>query len=251
MRSNSVLEKWRNGEKTIGAWLSSDSSYAAEVMSHVGFDWLCVDQQHGVSDYASTFQMLQAISTTNTTPFVRVAWNDSATIMRALDAGAYGIVVPLVNNAEEAQKAVWACRYPPEGGRSSGPNRATLYGGNDYQANANKEIACIVMIETAEAIENLDSILSVEGVDAAYIGPSDLAYALEMTPTGDNNNPEHVKAVETIFDACIRHGVAPGIHTGSTEYTARWLAHGFQMVNLGTDMQFMRTRAADSLDQVR
>ena len=111
MRANPVLEKWRNGEKTIGAWLSSDSSYVAETMGHVGFDWLCIDQQHGISDYASTFQMLQAISTTNTTPFVRVAWNDSATIMRALDAGAYGIVIPLVNNAEEAKKAVWACRY--------------------------------------------------------------------------------------------------------------------------------------------
>ena len=156
-----------------------------------------------------------------------------------------------VHNAEEAKKAVWACRYPPDGGRSSGPNRAILYGGSDYQAEANKEIACIVMIETAEAIENIDSILSVEGIDAAYIGPSDLAYALEMTPTGDNNNPDHVKTVEAIFDACIRHGVAPGIHTGSVEYTSRWLSHGFQMVNLGTDIQFLRSRASDSLSQVK
>ena len=251
MRTNKVLETWRSGGQTIGAWVSSDSSYTTEIMAHLGFDWLCIDQQHGANDSSSMIPMLQAISTTDTVPFVRVKWNDPPTIMRALDAGAYGIVVPLVNNREEAERAVWACRYPPVGGRSSGPFRAGMYGGANYAAEANDNIACVVMIETAEALENLDDILSVDGVDAAYMGPSDLAYALGLTPTGDNSDPKHVETVQAIYDACRRHGVAPGAHTGSLEFTQRWLAHGFQMVTLGSDTAFMRARGAEELAVAR
>lgn len=251
MRPNKVLETWRAGGQTIGAWLSSDSSYSTEIMAHLGFDWLCIDQQHGLSDYSSMIPMLQAISTTETVPFVRVPWNDPATIMQALDAGAYGVVVPLVNNREEAERAVWACRYPPRGGRSSGPARAALYGGANYQAEADDQLACIVMIETAEALEKLDEILSTPGVDAAYIGPSDLAYALGLPPTGDNNDERHVQTVHEIYDACRRHGVAPGMHTASLEFTKRWLDHGFQMVTLGSDMGFMRSAATAQLTEAR
>ena len=195
----------------------------------MGFDWLVIDMQHGTSDYSSMLGMLQGISTTDTTPFVRVPWNDPSTIMRALDAGAYGVIVPLVNNREEAERAVAACRYPPVGERSSGPVRAAMYGGDNYLSEANDNIAVVVMIETAEALENLDDILSVEGVDAAYIGPSDLAYAIGIPPTGDNHDPKHIETVHAIFDACKRHGVAPGVHTGGVEFTNRWLDHGFQM----------------------
>jgi 4-hydroxy-2-oxoheptanedioate aldolase len=251
MRENRVVHAWRDGGQTVGAWLSIPSSFSAESMAHAGFDWLCIDMQHGLIDYPDAVHMMQAISTTETVPFVRVPWNDPPTIMKVLDAGAYGVVVPLVNNAEEAQRAVWACRYPPDGGRSSGPARAAMYGGRDYQAEANGEIACIVMIETAEALENLDAILSVPGVDAAYIGPSDLAYAIGLTPTGDNNEPKHVETVDRIFDACKQHGVAPGIHTGSVEYTQRYLKQGFQMVTLGADGAFMRQKAGADLAAAR
>jgi hypothetical protein len=160
-------------------------------MAHAGFDWLCVDMQHGIIDYTDAVDMLRAISQTDTMPFVRVEWNEPWRIMKVLDAGAYGVIVPLVNNREEAERAVWACRYPPIGGRSSGPARAAMYGGANYAAESNDEIAVICMIETAEALENLDDILSVDGVDCAYIGPSDLAYALDITPTGDNSDPRH------------------------------------------------------------
>ena len=251
MRTNKVLEIWRSGGQTIGAWVSADSSYTTEIMAHLGFDWLCIDQQHGANDSSSMIPMLQAISTTDTVPFVRVKWNDPPTIMRALDAGAYGIVVPLVNNREEAERAVWACRYPPVGGRSSGPFRAGMYGGANYAAEANDNIACVVMIETAEALQNLDDILSVDGVDAAYMGPSDLAYALGLTPTGDNSDPKNVETVQVIYDACRRHGVVPGAHTGSLEFTQRWLEHGFQMVTLGSDTAFMRARGAEELAAAR
>src|SRR3990172_5682588 len=149
--------------------------------------------------------MMRAISTTPTIPFVRVPWNDPATIMKVLDAGAYGVVVPLVNNREEAERAVWAAKYPPAGGRSSGPARATLYAGNDYQAHSNEEIAVIVMIETAEGLANLDEILSVPGVDCAYMGPSDLAYAIGLQPTGANRDPKPEAAAMQIYDARRPH----------------------------------------------
>ena len=251
MRPNTALRAWRDGRQTIGAWLSIDSSYTAEIIAQVGFDWACLDTQHGVIGDGDVMPMLQAISTTDTIPFVRVPWNDPATIMRVLDWGAYGVVVPLVDTAEDARRAVAACRYPPAGIRSSGPARGRLYGGADYQEHANEEIACVVMIETAQALENLDGILSTPGVDAAYIGPADLAYALGLTPTGDNSHPTHAAAVQRIFDACLRHGVAPGIHTSSVEYASRYLEMGFQMVTLGSEHRWMQARAAEELAKVR
>ena len=251
MRPNKVLRAWRAGDKTIGAWLSSPSAHTAEAMAHVGFDWLCIDMQHGIIDYADAVGMMRAISTTDTVPIVRVPWNDPSTIMKVLDAGAYGVIIPLVNNREEAERAVWACRYPPAGGRSSGPARAAMYGGADYQRGANDEIAVICMIETAEALENLDDILSVDGVNCAYIGPSDLAYALGMEPTGDNADPVHQQTMLNILEACQRHGVAPGAHTSSLEYTTKWLDAGFQMVTLGADVAFMLRTAKAELGSAR
>lgn len=251
MRPNTTLRAWRAGKQTVGAWLSAPSGHTAEVMAHAGFDWLCVDMQHGLIAEADAFDMLRAISTTDTVPFVRVPWNEPWIIMKVLDAGAYGIVVPLVNNREEAERAVWAAKYPPAGGRSSGPARATLYAGSDYQGHANDEVAIVVMIETPEGIANLDEILSVPGVDAAYVGPSDLAYALGMSPTGDNADPKHQQVCLDIMEACRRHGVAPGMHTGSLEYTKKWLEAGFQMVTLGSDVGFMRAKAASDLAAAR
>ncbi len=251
MRPNNVLKAWRSGEQTIGGWLTVPSGHSAEVMAHIGFDWLCIDMQHGAIDYADVIEMCRAISTTETTPFVRVPWNEPAMIMKVLDAGAYGVIIPLVNSKEEAERAVWACRYPPVGGRSSGPTRAAMYGGDGYQDWANDEIAVICMIETAEALENLDDILSVDGVDCAYIGPSDLAYALDITPTGDNSDPRHIATMLSILEACKKHGVTPGAHTGSLEYTTKWLDAGFQMVTLGSDVGFMRSAAGAQLSTAR
>jgi 4-hydroxy-2-oxoheptanedioate aldolase len=251
MRTNTVLEAWRAGKQTIGAWLTVDSAFNAEAMAHVGFDWLCIDMQHGVVDYGDTVAMMQAISTTAVVPFVRVPWNDPPTIMKVLDAGASGVVVPLVNNGEEAARAVSACRYPPHGIRSSGPVRARLVNGGDYVDAANDQVACIVMIETAEAIEKLDEILATPGVDAAYIGPADLAFALGLPGHGDNPHPRHLDTVTRIIEACRRHGVAPGIHTGSVEYTTKYLQLGCQMVTLGADAGFMTAGAAADLAAVR
>ena len=181
-------------------------------MARQGFDALCVDLQHGTSEAGDVLPMLQAISQTDTVPFVRVAWNDPAAIMRALDLGAYGIIVPLVNTAEEAAKAVAACRYMPVGMRSSGPVRAMHYGGTGYQANADEEIIVMAMIETQEGLANLDAICATPGLDAAYIGPADLSYALGLPPRPDNPNPIHLATCDTIRETAHKHGIKAVMH---------------------------------------
>ena len=251
MRPNTALRAWRAGQQTVGAWLSVPSGHSAEAMANIGYDWLCIDMQHGLIDYRDAVEMMRAISTTDTIPFVRVPWNEPSIIMKVLDAGAYGVVVPLINNREEAERAVWAAKYPPAGGRSSGPARVSFYAGDGYQAHSNEETAVIVMIETKEGIENIDEILSVPGVDCAYIGPSDLAYALDMTPTGDNRDPRHEQVCLELMEACKRHNVAPGMHTSGLEFTTKWLKAGFQMVTLGSELGAMRAKAASDLAAAR
>ena len=250
MRENTVKSAWKAGKGTIGAWLSIPSSYSAETMAHQGFDWLCVDMQHGVIDYRDAVAMFTAISTTSAIPFCRVPWNDPAIVMKVLDAGAYGVVVPLINTRADAELAVAACRYPPEGIRSNGANRGLLYGGPDYVRAANAQIACVVMIETRQAIANLDDILSVPGVDGIYIGPNDLAFALGVPVGMDNQHPLHVETVDTILAACKRHGVAAGIHTGGPAFTRRFLDQGFQMVTLTSDAVAMTRGVRAQLEEL-
>ena len=148
MRFNRVKKLWREGKPAVGGWLSIPHCFAAEVMAHTGLDWLCVDMQHGCIDYSDAVPMMTAISTTDVTPFVRVPWNEPAMIMKVLDAGAYGVIVPMVSNRAEAERAVAACRYPPKGMRSNGPNRVLLYAGADYQKHANDEVICAAMVES-------------------------------------------------------------------------------------------------------
>jgi len=249
MLKNHVLQAWRANKSAIGGWISADSVFTAEIMANAGFDWVCLDMQHGMIDYNDVRLMLPAISTTNTIPLVRVPWNEPYEIMKVLDAGAYGVVVPLVNNRKEAEQAVGACRYPPEGNRSYGPARALIYGGSDYAAEANKEIACIVMIETRESLENLDEIMSTPGVDGIYIGPSDLAFALGLAP--GTTEPKHEETIRTILSTTQKHGIAAGIHTGSANQSRKYLDMGFHMVTLGTDRHFMDRMAKADLADVR
>lgn len=251
MRENKSLGIWRQGGQTIGCWLSLGNAHSAEALARLGFDWVCVDLQHGLVDYTDLTYMLPAISNADTTPIVRVPWNEPYEIMKALDAGAYGVIVPMVNNREEAERAADACRYPPRGHRSFGPIRAAMVGGQGYAAEANDQIACLVMIETADGIANLDEILSTPGIDGVYIGPSDLALALGMPPRGDNDDPTHAATVQRIFDACRKHGVAAGIHTSSLAYTERYLNMGFNLVTLGTDAGWMIAGAARELAAAR
>ncbi|HLK25404.1 MAG TPA: aldolase/citrate lyase family protein [Caulobacteraceae bacterium] len=251
MRKNQALAKWRAGEQTIGGWLSLGNTHATEMMANAGFDWLCIDLQHGLIDYGDLRHMLPAISTTETTPFVRVSANIPDQIMKVLDGGAMGVIVPMVNNRAEAAAAVAACRYPPDGWRSFGPIRAALYGGRGYVAEANGEIAVIVMIETLEGIEKVDEIVATPGLDAVYIGPSDLALSLGLPPLGDTDNSEHTATVERIQSACRANGVACGIHTSTPEYARRRLEAGFQFVTVGSDAGFIGAGSAGAVAAAR
>jgi 4-hydroxy-2-oxoheptanedioate aldolase len=235
MRINRVKKLWRDGKTAVGGFLSVPHCLSAEAMAHTGLDWLCVDMQHGCIDYSDAVPMLASISTTAVTPFVRVPWNEPSMIMKVLDAGAYGVIVPMVSNRADAERAVAACRYPPVGIRSNGPNRAALYGGPDYQKHADREMALVVMIETAEGIEKMDEIVSTPGIDAVYIGPTDLALALGLPPVMDNDDPKHVATVNRVLETCRKHKVVAAMHTMSAKYTQRYIDQGFQMVMLTSD----------------
>jgi len=251
MRPNKIKQLWREGRCVTMGWLSISNGFTAEVMARQGFDALVVDMQHGLTDMANLWPMLQAISQTDTVPVVRVAWNDPATIMKALDFGAYGILVPLINTAEDAAEAVAACRYPPVGIRSSGPVRAVHYGGADYVAKANDEIVVMGMVETKEGLANLDAICATPGLDAVYIGPSDLAFAIGMTPRPDNPDPKHMATCDQIRDTAHKHGIKACMHCASAAFAAGAIKRGFDMVMLTSDLSCMIAGARMQLDQLK
>ena len=251
MRPNKIKQMWRDGKYVTLGWLSVSHGFTAEVMARQGFDALCVDLQHGTSEMNNVWPLLQAISQTDTTPIVRVAWNEPAAIMRALDLGAYGIIVPLVNTAEEAAMAVAACRYPPVGMRSSGPIRAAQYGGADYQANANDEIIIMAMIETKEGLANLDAICATPGLDAVYIGPADLSFALGLEPRSDNPDPLHLDTCNKILKTAHEHGIKAVMHCASAAFAAGAVERGFDMVMLTSDLACMIAGARRQLEELK
>jgi 4-hydroxy-2-oxoheptanedioate aldolase len=251
VRPNKIKQMWRDKKCPTLGWLSVSHGFTAEVMARQGFDALCVDMQHGTTDMANLWPMLQAVSQTDTVPVVRVPWNDPATIMKALDFGAYGIIVPLINTAADAAKAVAACRYPPVGMRSSGPVRAIHYAGADYVANADNEIILMAMIETKEGLANLDAICATKGLDAVYIGPADLSFALGMAPRGDNPDPIHMATCDKIRDAAHKHGIKCVMHCASAAFAAGAVKRGFDMIMLTSDLASMIAGARKQLDDLK
>lgn len=250
MRENAVKRLWREDKPALGGWLSIGNTFSAEVMAAQDLDWLCLDMQHGVIGYDTAVPMLQTISATGVTPIVRVPWCEPAMIMKMLDAGAYGIIVPLVNDRAQAEAAAAACRYPPRGIRSHGPTRAAFYAGFDYLAHANDEILCIPQIETVEAMENLDDILSVPGIDAAYIGPMDLTISMGITPEQDGEAEEYVQARKRIVESCHKHGVVPGVHS-NPGVAARRIEEGFRLIRITGDHSAMARAVREDTRAVR
>lgn len=247
MRRNPMRERWTAGEAAIGGWLGIPSSYSAEMVARCDFDYVCVDVQHGLLDYGDAWQMLQAINIGSGTPLVRVPWNEPGIIGKCLDAGARGIVIPMVNTAAEAEAAVQACRYAPDGSRSYAGTRVVRQEGSDYFASANCDVAVIPMVETVEAVSNVDDIVSVPGVDAVYVGPSDLSVSLGLGPGNNDGEPAFDEAVATIVEACMRHDVVAGCHTVS-ELCRRRVEQGFRMITATSDTVAL-TRALD--DELR
>lgn len=251
MRENRLRTIWQSGGAVVNGWLAIPSGFSAETMAHQGWDSLTIDLQHGVVDYAGMVPMLQAISTTNTVPVVRVPWLEPGILMKTLDAGAYGVICPMVNTREDAEKLVAYTHYAPMGTRSFGPVRALLYGGADYPKHANSTIVTFAMIETAKALENLDDILSVKGLDAVYIGPSDLSLALGCTPTFDDVDPPVVEAIDHILARAKAHGVVAGIHNGTAEAALARIAKGFQFVTISSDARLIAAGAQQVLGKMR
>jgi 4-hydroxy-2-oxoheptanedioate aldolase len=233
-----LRERWAAGESTLGAWLSIPSAMVAEAAARTGFDYVCADLQHGALDYPDAVGLFQGILLGGSTPIARVPWNEPGVIGKVLDAGAEAIISPMVNSAEEAAAVVRAARYPPLGARSFGPILAGPRLSN-YAAVANDVVAVVPMIETSDALANLDDILSVPGVDAIYVGPADLSLSLGLPP-GNNDDAEPFReALAAIVAGCRRHGVVAGIHsTGAL--TARRLEQGFSMVTVTSDGVAMR-----------
>ena len=256
MRKNGVREIWAAGGKVVNGWLGIPSSFSAEVMANTDLDSLTIDMQHGIVEYQTAVTMLQAISTTNVTPLVRVPWNDPIPIMKMLDAGAYGIICPMVNTREECEKFVGACRYAPEGYRSFGPARAAIYGGADYASEANSSVITLAMIETAEAMENLEDIMSVEGLDAVYVGPTDLSISLGHAPGTKGASLEPVAdnviaAIDKILAIAAKKGVKTGIQCTSGEGVRDKFQKGFDLGTIMTDFRLIAAGAAADIKAAR
>jgi len=250
VKKNRVKELWHEGKAAVGTWLALGSPLVAEVIAHIGFDWVLIDTEHGTIDIETTQSIIQAMSATATVPIVRVAWNDPALIKRALDAGAYGLLIPMVNTREEATRAVQASRYPPVGIRSYGGPRVRLYGGVDYFEHANEEIAVIVQIEHIDAVSHIDEILSVEGIDAWFIGPQDLAASMGVKLGLDNPDPRHVEVVNKVLAAGKKHHIPGGILVGSPEAVNQRIAQGFQFIAISSDEGFLRSAASVAFNKI-
>lgn len=251
MRENRLKAMWARGETVVNGWLAIPAGFSAEVMAHQGFDALTIDMQHGIVDYQTAVSMLQGISTTGVTPLARVPWNDPGTIMKILDAGAYGVICPMINTRAQAEALVAACKYPPRGYRSFGPARASIYAGADYAEHANESLIVMPMIETAEALKNLDAILSTPGVDAIYVGPADLSLALGCRPRLDQTDEPVVEAQKQIVDACKRHNVVAGIHNATAAYSLKMIELGYRFVTLASDTRHLALKAAEEVGLVR
>ena len=251
MRENRLRTLWAQDQAAVNGWLAVPNGFSAEVMAHQGWDTLTIDLQHGVVDYQAMVGMLQAISTTPTVPIVRVPWLEPGIVMKALDAGAYGVIAPMVNTADDAARLVAWTHYAPQGTRSFGPVRALLYGGADYPTHANQTVVAFAMIETAQALDNLDAILAVEGLDAIYIGPSDLSLALGCKPVFDDVEPKVQQAIDHIVARATAHGVKAGIHNGRPDVALARIAKGFRFVTVSSDARILAAGSQELLGAMR
>ena len=251
MRKNKLKQLWKEGKTAINAWLTIPSAWTAETMAHTGFDAITIDMQHGLADYQTTLSMLHAISTTDAVPLARVPWNEPATIMRLLDAGVYGLVCPMVNSREEAEAFVGACRYPPLGFRSYGPIRANVYAGEDYFENANQTVITLAMIETAQALENLEEIVTTPGLDGVYVGTVDLSISMGLAGLGDLNDKKLQNALNIIMTQINKHDRIAGIHASTPESAEKLSEQGFRLITPVNDTNLLRNAAINALEETR
>ena len=235
---NKAKKLLNSGGVVINGWLSIPNSFSTQVMANAKFDALTIDMQHGVHDYKSTSELINIVALNGITPFVRVPWLEAGIIMKVLDSGAYGLIVPMINTKNDAIKVVEYARYPPFGSRSFGPIRANFLYDNYYES-ANEEVLLFVMIETKEAVSNIDDILSIKGIDGVYVGPADLSLSFGAKPKFDQEDKSVVKEIDFILKKAKEYNKFAGIHNGSSAYSKKMIDKGFGFVTLNSDARLM------------
>lgn len=250
MRTNTLKQMAGSRTMAVNAWISMGNGYLAEVLGHAGFDAVTVDLQHGAFGFDTAVQLLQAISSTPAVPLARSSASTLAEINKLLDAGAYGIICPLVESVDDAAAFARACRYPPRGMRSFGPARGLTYGGPDYAAHADDEILSLAMIETVRALDAVERILEVDELDGIYMGPSDLGLAMGLGPSSWPA-PAMQQAIQQVLDVTRARGKYAGIFASTPEMAGQMAAMGFDLVTPGNDVHLLRAAAAQRIDAVR
>jgi 4-hydroxy-2-oxoheptanedioate aldolase len=253
MKTNPVRATLKAGDPSIGTWLALPEPIYAGLMSTAGFDWLTVELEHSHATIKTAAECFAVIAASGCVPLCRVPFNTVENIKRALDAGAWGIVVPMVNTRAEAEAVVRAARYRPIGERSIGGQLHAARFATDagtYYAKANDEILVVVMAEHVDAIENIDDILSVPGIDAVFIGPNDLHASMGLVPAFDSDSPKFNAALKKVFASAKVHGVAPGIHVADAAQAERRRDEGWRMIAVASEVGFMLAKAAEAVQSL-
>lgn len=252
MSTNMLKKRLQAGKACVNAWLAIPDGFSAETMAQCGWDSVTVDMQHGVQDYQSMVRCFQAMDRHPVTPLVRVPWNEPGIVGKVLDAGAWGVICPMVNTQAEAKALVSYCLYPPKGKRSNGPIRAGAYGeATPYQATANDEVLVIPMIETQEAIDNIEAILDVPGISGIYVGPSDLGLSLGLKPIQDREEPQILAIYDKLLAETKKRGQFAGLHNATAGYAAKMIVKGFRFVTIANDSGLMAKAAREAVNQTR
>ena len=254
MIKNKLKQIWAEGRPTINGWLSIGNAFTAEIMAAQGYDSVSIDIQHGALDYSAVLPMFQAMRASGAVPMARVPWLEPGIIMKALDAGAYGIICPMVNTGAQAAEFVSYLRYPPSGQRSFGPTRVSFAAGSNYAGEANDEILALAMVETRQAMDNLNEIAATPGLDGIYVGPADLTLSLtegRLLPGFDREEPEMIDALHRILAACKANGIKAALHCGTADYAARAIEWGFNMTTVAGDSRLLAAAAAASVGRFR
>jgi len=247
MLENQVRKRLDSGSPALSAWMVEPSSIIAEALALENFAAVTVDLQHGGVDADSLVPLFQALAVHDMTPFVRVPWNEPGVIARVLDAGALGIICPMVNNRRDCEQFVSSARYSPLGSRSYGPHRASIAYGPEYAAQANDVVITLAMIETVEAFENLDEILDVPGLDGVFVGPSDLSQSMGLRAAPDWVDGPVLDRIESILARVTARGKIAGISTNSAEYARRMAKSGFAFITVSSDLGFIQHGAREAL----
>jgi 4-hydroxy-2-oxoheptanedioate aldolase len=250
MTASHLRAKWDAGEACLGGWCMTGNPYIAEAIAREGYDFVCLDMQHGLVGYETFVGAAFALARTGVSPIVRVPALDAGMIGRVLDAGAEAVVIPLVESVEQAERAVAACRYYPEGHRSVGSIRGS-YTLSGPVAEVNREVACIVMIESMVGVENAEAICSVPGVDGVYIGPGDLALTLGLPPGLEHQPGPHADAIAHVRDTCIRLSKVVGIQCHSGIVARKMVEDGYRMVTVTTDSTVVKNGFRAELEAAR